>query len=212
MTDYSNLKNTLSDLLKEAKAKKAQESEERKQQNERDRVSILNLVGKDLGEALKPYINEIRESSKISSQELSRIIIDAIKIDTPQVDTDSIRGAIYDAISQVRVPTPQVNYTPPAINVPAIKMPEEMDIKGWVQLQGVDLGHPLPVQLRDKDGRVVNLFEGLTTAIGGGGGGGFKVNKISDIANSAWANLINSDGRLRMSADTASTGLTDTEL
>ena len=43
-----------------------------------------------------------------------------------------------------------------------------MPIEGWVQLMGVDLANPLPVQLRDKDGKPVNLLGGLTQAMSGG--------------------------------------------
>ena len=109
---------------------------------------------------------------------------------------------------------PKVTVNVPDFKIPDIKWPDgDMPIKGWVQLMGVDLDNPLPVQLRDAHGKPVNLFENLTTLVGGqGGGGGPKIMKISDISNSAYGVLVNADGRLRTSVETGSTGLTDTEL
>ena len=173
---------------------------------------LIKSLGPAIIDTLKPILNEIAANSRIPKDELLKAISN-IKIPEINIPKPNIIVNAPDLPAFPKIPEPKVIVNVPPIKIPEIKMPDEMDIKGWVQLQGVDIGHPLPVQLRDKDGKVVNLLENLTTIVGGSGGGsGMKINKISDIANSAWANLLNSDGRLRMSAESGSTGLTDTEL
>jgi len=86
-------------------------------------------------------------------------------------------------IPEIIVPEPKVTIKAPDVIVPSIKipdivMPDEMNVKGWVSLMGVDLNNPLPVQLRDAKGNPVTLFENLTQIIGGGGGP--KTVKISN--------------------------------
>jgi hypothetical protein len=118
-------------------------------------------------------------------------------------------------IPPIKVPKPEVtvNYKPPTINIPEIEMPDEMNIRGWVSLMGVDLEHPLPVQIRDADGKPMNLLDGLTKAIGGMTVGGTvsnvaKIVKVSGVIQTVGVVSINPDG----SSVSSTTGLTDTEL
>ena len=86
-------------------------------------------------------------------------------------------------IPDIKVPAPKVTVNVPPIKVPNLVWPEdEMPIRGWVQLMGVDLGHPLPVQLRDAKGNPISLFENLTQIVSGGGLA--KIVKVSEIIQS----------------------------
>ena len=101
------------------------------------------------------------------------------------IDTTPIIETIERAFGNIYIPEPKVTVNVPKIDVmevaSKIKLPEEMSVRGWVQLQGVDLANPLPVQLRDANGSPVNLFDHLTQIVSGGGSGGSspKTMKIS---------------------------------
>ena len=213
--DYSNLKKALSGILEDTKKKKADEEIIRKQRNEEDRAGILSSLGTDLGGVLQPYIEQLQNSSKMSAEEMSRIIAQSVKIDAPAVDTAPLQQAIFDAISKVRIPKSDVivNFDTTKIRVPSVNMPEEMTIKGWVNLMGYDRGllsNPLPVQLRDSEGKPVNL--GSLNQVIGGEGGGVRIMKISSLGQSAFAEILNPDGRVRVELPAGATGLTDIEL
>lgn len=207
--DYNNLRKVLKGLADETKRQKNEEQAIRQQKNEQDKSLVLNSLSKDLGSVLQPFINELRLNSKMSADELSRVIAESIKVDVPAVDVESIKKAIFDAFSQVRVSAPSVNIPP--IRIPEIKMPTEMDIKGWVRLMGVDLEHPLPVQLRDANGMPVDL-SGIGRQSMGEGGGRANYLTIKGYSQSAFAELLNPDGRLKVELPTGSSGLTDAEL
>jgi len=193
---------------------------------------FMRNIGPAVIDAIKPVLNEIAknsQSAKLTKAELlqaiSQIKIDVpkeviAKIPTPQVNIPPIKMPDFPEFPkfpEIRVPKPEVtvNFDASRIKVPAVKMPEEMDIRGWVNLQGYDRGflqNPFPVQLRDKDGNPVNLLENLTTLISGGGGGGARIVKVSSLGTSAFAEITNPDGRLKVELPTGSSGLTDTEL
>ena len=112
-------------------------------------------------------------------------------------------------VPPIEVPTPIVNYTPPAIKIPDIKMPEEMNIKGWVNFLGYDKGlltNPLPVQIRDASGNPVSL--GGAGGVVSGGGGKADHLTIKGYGQSAFSELMNPDGRVRV--ETGATSITDT--
>jgi hypothetical protein len=72
-------------------------------------------------------------------------------------------------VPEIQVPKAEVTVRGQKIEMPEINMPDEMNVKGFVQLMGVDLGNPLPVQLRTADGSPLDLMKSIT-AIGGGSG------------------------------------------
>lgn len=196
--------------------KAAVEKKNRDQLN-RDRAGLLDTIGKDITNALTPVLEEIAKKSSVSAEGVVEAVeagiergFKKLKFPEPNI-TVQVPDVYVPEIRIPQIPAPQVNYTPPAIKIPEIKMPDEMNIKGWVQLMGVDLNNPLPVQLRDANGKPVNLLENLTTLIGGGGSG-HKIVKISDIGNSAWGSLLTGDGRLKVEQPSGASGLTDTEL
>ena len=174
---------------------------------------VIKTVGQDLVNALAPVMAKLLEQSNVSRESLANDLKEAIrelKIEVPEASVNVNVPDIY--LPEIKVPPAQVNVKVPDIRIPDVVMPKEMDIRGWVQLQGIDLNNPLPVQLRDKDGRPVNLFENLTTLIGQGGGGAARIVKIGDIQASAFASLLTPDGRVKVDIASGSTGLTDAEL
>lgn len=217
--------------------KLANEALKKALENEKRNRSLLASIGASVIDILKPILDRMSSDYKQANEELKDeiskikievnpefklpdIVIPEIKvpdvkmpeIKIPQVNVSVPKIEIPQIkLPRIEVPKAEVKVNIPPIKIPDIIMPKEMEVKGWVGLMGISLDNPLPVQLRDKDGKPVNLFENLTTVIGSSGGGGFKVNKIGDIANSAWGALLNADGRLRVE-NTSASGLTDTEL
>ena len=165
-----------------------------RQRQEADRTAVFSQLGKYLSAALKPLqdaVMEMKKSTQAHEHMASRM--SSMEMPEPVVNVD---------LSSLDIPAPQVTVKP-IVNIPDIKMPSEMDIKGWVSLQGYDRGlltNPLPVQLRDASGNPVKLFENLTTLIGGGGGG-FRhviVDQMPAIsvtaAGASSVSLVNADG------------------
>ncbi len=200
---------------------------------------ILKNLGPAVIDTLRPVLDEIAKNSKLSKEELvnaiSKIKIDIPKIDVPKSEVEvkipelripeikipeikipEIKVPEIKIpeikIPTIKVPKPEVHITP-TFKVPEIKMPKEMDIKGWVRLMGVDLQNPLPVQLRDASGNPVKLFENLTTLVNQGGGGGkHDYFTIKGFSQSAYAEMMNADGRIKVSVETGGSGITDSEL
>ena len=209
---------------------------------EKERAAeFMHSVGPAIVESLQPALEEqtriMRDGFKDISNSIADLTItvpevkiasDAVKVTIPEIkvpeanikiDNSGMSEAIakgFASIKQgiIKVPKPEVTVNnPPFPKIPDLKWPtEEMPIKGWVQLMGVGIDNPLPVQLRDAKGRPVNLFENLTQVVSSGGGLASKIVKVSGITNSALADYINSDNRLRVSVETGGSGLTDAEL
>ena len=169
---------------------------------------LLRSIGPAVIDILQPVLNRIENAvSSIKVKVEPKIEIN------PEVKIPPIKiPEIF--IPEIKVPQAKINVSVPPIKIPEIKMPDEMDIKGWVNLMGYDKGflnNPLPVQLRDKDGKPVNLLENLTTIIGGGGGGKHDYFQIKGFNQSSFAEILNPDGRVKVELLTGG-GLTDAEL
>lgn len=178
-----------------------------------DHQSLLGAVAKDILRVLQPLLDKIASNSKVNAEEIRKAVSGAnlkvtVQQDKPEV-TVNVPDVIVPDFPEIKVPTPIVNYFPPEIRVPEIKMPDKMNIEGWVGLMGVSLEKPLPVQLRNPDGSPVNLLENLTTIVSGGGGGRGIV-KISGYDGSAFGSMLNADGRLRV--ETNDSGGSTTEV
>lgn len=156
----------------------AKANEKKLLQNAEERKMLIAQLGADLGDILQPILAEMARNSRLNAEDL-KAAMSNIKISTPMepnitVNVPEIQvpeANVSVDIPEIKVPAPIVNYTPPPIIIP--DFPKKMDIEGWMGLMGYDskmLANPLPVQLRDKDGKPLNLFEGLTTLITGGGG------------------------------------------
>ena len=185
------------------------------------RAKLMETIGADIVSSLQPILKELASNStgtKDSFLQELKDVIKQIKIEVPEIKIPTIDVNIPDIIlPDIQVPKAQVDVKIPEIRVSdivsRIKMPEEMSVKGWVSLMGVDMNNPLPVQLRDKDGKPVNLFENLTTLVSQGGGGGKQdYFTIKGFSQSAYSEMMNADGRVRVSVETGGSGLTDNEL
>lgn len=195
---------------------------------------LLKNLGPAIIETLTPVLNEIALNAKVSKQELidaiSQMNINVPKIEIPHSTVDvkipeikvpevnvtvpEIKLPAFPEIKipKITVPKPEVTVNVPPIKIPDLKWPEEeMPIKGWVSLMGVNMENPLPVQLRDSKGNPVSLFDKITT-VGGGGGGKTDFFTIKGFSASAYTELMNADGRLKVSVETGGGSLTDTEL
>ena len=126
--------------------------------------------------------------------------------------TPNINVSVPDVrVPHIEVPTPIVNYTPPAIKIPDIKLPDEMNIKGWVNFLGYDksfLTDPLPVQIRDAQGNPVSMGGGVANISGGGGKADYLT--IKAFSQSAFSELMNADGRIKVETNDASVSISDT--
>ena len=162
---------------------------------------IVKNIEKELVDAMKPVLRDLANSVGQSVRQA----ISQVQVSTPNVTLNPTF-----TVPDIEVPEARVTITNPPIKIPDIKMPDEMNIKGWVGLMGVSLEKPLPVQLRNPDGSPMNLVENLN--VFGGGSGGRGIVKISGYDGSAFSNLQNGDGRIKVSMESGSSGLTDTEL
>lgn len=161
------------------------------QRNEEDRKYILAALGKDLIFLLEPFLHQIAENSKITREELKKIISE-IKLEPPQVSvappkvnvtTPEVRVPDIKIpeikIPIIKVPEPKVTVNVPEIKVPKaeIKMPSEMKVEGGVELKGIDRDKPLPVILTDEKGVFYKAIANLISQGGGGGGGVVEIKK-----------------------------------
>jgi hypothetical protein len=96
---------------------------------------------------------------------LPTINIPEIKV--PDINIPEIK------LPTINVPEPRVTVNVPEIKIPDIVMPDEMNVKGFVSLMGINLGNPLPVQLRTADGAPLDFSK-----LGGTTSGGARVMKI----------------------------------
>lgn len=170
--------------------------EKARQRQEKERSAIFRQIGQYLNAALSPLREAVKQMigaagdmKRVASQ-IERI--GDIQIPEPRINVD---------LSSFPAPNVTVR---PVIDMPEVKFPKEMDMKGFVTLMGYDRGlleNPLPVQLRDAKGNPIKLFENLTTLVQGGGGGGFQTVRVSNLDEisisasvSTSVSLVNADG------------------
>ena len=135
----------------------------RRKRNDKDRQFLMENIGVEIGRNLMPLMKTLADNTRLNKEDFSDLVLylkeELAKIQIP-----------IPEIIMPDIPQPKVTVNMPPIKIPEIRMPDEMNIKGWVNLMGVDLNNPLPVQLRDAKGNPVSLFDNLTQIIGGGGG------------------------------------------
>ena len=171
--------------------------EARKKRNEKDREFLMQNIGQEIGRNLTPLMKTLADNTRLNKQDFAELVLylkeEMAKIQIPVPE-----------IIMPEIPEPKVTVNIPPVKIPKLEFPEgEMPIKGWVQLMGVDINNPLPVQLRDAKGNPIALFENITQIVSGGGGGA-RIVQISGINNSAWADVMNADGRLRVETNDTS--------
>jgi len=198
----NNLLKKVNDMVNSTNKQKILE----KNRVESERKNFILGIGKDIISALKPTLEMIARSSA-SNMKAMQNSINSIKIPQPQINVD---------VPDIKVPKPEVNVRVPDIKIPDLNMPKEMDIKGFIGLMGYDRGllsDPLPVQLRDASGNPIDLLKNLTTIVSGGGGGGKTDHfTIKGFGQSAFAEFMNPDGRVKVEMPAGGSGLTDIEL
>jgi hypothetical protein len=190
MTPQEQLKQMKDMLQKAADAKS-------RARMEADRNAVFGQIGKYISAAMKPFNEALQEMKRlVASHERMAADRHTMEMPTPEVNVD---------LSSLRVPAPNVTVKP-IVDISTIKMPKEMDVKGWLSLQGYDrsfLTNPLPVQLRDSQGNPIKLFDNLTQIVSGGGGWGgggnhVVVDNLNDISitssGSSSISLVNADG------------------
>ena len=164
---------------------------------ENSKKEFVSTVSQELVSLILPLMRDFVEIGRMNKLEMLNAVrnikvnteIKAPDVNIPEIKLPNINIPDVNVnIPEIKVPKAIVNVTLPEIkvpkvvvpeiklpeiNIPEIKMPDEMNVRGWVQLQGVTLDNPLPVQLRDADGKPVKFPDSINVS-GGGGGGGYK--------------------------------------
>lgn len=201
------------------------ESEKRNRNLESDKrnLSLLSSIGPYIVGSLSSFFENLLSAIKSSNDDLKywmenvkievpKVVISEIKVPEIKVPPANVTVEFPPFPEFPKIPKPEVTVNVPPFKIPKLEWPEdELPIRGWVQLMGVDLRNPLPVQLRDATGKPVNLLENLTSIIGGGAGVAHNV-RIGGFSQSAYSDYINADNRFRVSVETGGSGLTDNEL
>lgn len=206
----ADVNKALQAFVDDLKKKKAQEEQARQQRNVEDRNAMIGTIGTDLAKALEPVLAKLPESAKITADQVKEALISSIQVNIPEISTANIEAAISEAFSKIQIPEPKVNIPEikvpeiriPNIQVPEVRMPDSMR----VQMDGVDNMRPLPVMMMDTKGKPMSF------SMGSGGGGKADYLTIKGFSQSAYTELMNADGRLRVSVETGGSGLTDSEL
>lgn len=204
----------LKEMLKRILQKKEKDSEDQW------RKSLMDNLGGDIVSSLAPLLKEIASGNVNMLEELKQAIKE-IKVQAPEIPPIEVNVPDVILPEWPKIPAPVVNYTPPPIRLPDINMPELMEVRGWMGFQGFDksfYSNPLPVQIRDEKGNILNFSElfsqigGGRTYVGGSGGGKTDYLTIRGFMQSAFAEIMNADGRIKVESASGSSGLTDTEL
>ncbi len=134
-------------------------------QREQERNNMIFGVSQGITDSLKPILNQLASQARMTKRDMADLV-SKVKVETHTPDV---------VMPEINVPTPRVTVNPPKINIPDVVMPDKMNIEGFVSLMGVDLGNPLPVQIRTANGAPVD-FSGM----GGGGGGAPRYVRINN--------------------------------
>lgn len=191
------------DILKkvsEALGRQANEKNAGKEQLERERRELVTSVGQNIADALTPFMQQMAEKSQITKEELKQALSE-VTINVPESHVN---------IPEVRVPEAKVTVSMPEIRIPDIKVPQaniQYPDRMKVEMDGVDHLKPLPVMMMDTKGRPFQF-----PVQGGSSGGKADFLTIKGYSQSAYSELMNADGRLRVSVETGGSGLTDNEL
>lgn len=182
-------KKALQDLIQKIQNKQWQDGQAK---------DLMSSIQKEQTGALKPVLEEMAKTMAGKMAEEFTNAAKQIKVDSPAINMPEMKMPEMPPIEmpEIKVPQPKVTVNVPDISVPPMKWPDgNMPIEGWVQLMGVDLRHPLPVQLRDAEGKPVSL-NAISQVIGGGGKADFFT--IKGFNQSAFSEILNPDGRVKV--------------
>lgn len=177
-----------------------------KAQIEKERRDLVITVGKQISDSLTPVISELVYQTKVNKADIEEIISKLnINVTTPDV--------VVPEFPKITVPEPRVTVNVPPIKMPDIKIPDVvMPDTMKAILQNVDKANPLPVIMMGMDGKPMTFSFPVMGGGGGSTGGKSDFYTIKGFSASAFSDLQNSDGRLKVSVESGSSGLTDTEL
>lgn len=169
---------------------------------------MMSAIQAEQTKALQPVLEAMAKSIGEVAKNAIEGAIKNIKVEIPPIDIPPIDVRYPDIPApQVTVSPPKVNVTMPEVRIPESKFPEFPKFPDLmkVMVDGVDNKRPLPVMMMDTQGRPFQF------PIGASGGKGDYFT-IKGFSTSAFAELQNPDGRLKVELPTGSSGLTDTEL
>lgn len=186
-------------LIADLQAKKYREGEAK---------GLMSTIQQEQTKALQPVLEamaqKIGEDAKSAIEKaIANIKVEIPKIEIPPLDVryPEIPAPIVNvAAPNVKVQPSQVQF-PEFPKFPEFKWPERMN----VLMDGVDNKRPLPVMMMDLQGRPMQFPVGAS-------GGKADFLTIKGFSQSAFAELQNPDGRLKVEMPSGSSGLTDTEL
>lgn len=171
-----DLKGMLQQMLDKKKADKATEDQQRQEKNDGDRNKILENVGKDFGGIIQPFIDKMGENSRVSAEELKRIISESVQVTAPNVDTAGIENVIAQAFANLKFPEPKVSVAAPIIPAPVIKL-NSPDVKFPSSMKLEPNTKPFPVIMMDQGGKPM-LFPTMGSA-----GPGFPMQTMDPTTN-----------------------------
>lgn len=175
--DYKNL---TSDLVKEIAGTIAPDD-------------VSNAVIDRIEKSITPVLERLMEKDRVNASDITNAI-SQLEIKVPEISIPEFN------FPEIKIPTPKVTVNVPKITIPEIKMPDEMSVKGWLSMMGYDKGllsDPFPVQIRTADGKPVD-FSQQSTVYGGGGGGKADFFTIKGFMQSAFAEIMNADGEVKV--------------
>lgn len=146
---------------------------------EQDRSTLLKSVGNDMAHMLEPVME--RTMQKVIDRQSINVAAPIVNVPATKVTVNPPNVYVPEPKVTVNVPKTVIPDFP---RIPKLEWPSgDMPIKGWVQLMGVNLENPLPVQLRDEHGAPLKLFDNLTQVVNNQAGG-FKRVTIDKILDS----------------------------
>jgi len=179
-------------------SRRAQQSEE-KGRLERERRELVTSLGKEIADVVGPAINKLAQSQQVTLESVKSMLRE-VRVEAPRIP--EIR------IPEVRVPQPKVTVSVPEVRVPTVNIPEtkiNFPSQMSVSMDSVDRDKPLPVMMMDTKGKPMSFSMGAS----GGRGDHFT---IKGFGQSAYSELTNADGRLKVSVETGGSAITDAEL
>lgn len=186
-----------------------------KQFREGEAKGLIESIQQEQTKALQPVLENITKEISSSVQKAVNESLKGIKIDSPSVDIPEIKvdvSGIEEAIRNIVINVPETKIPNISIPAPIVNIPEtKIDIPDTVfaqtELANIDSKRPLPVRIYDKDGQPFQFPVSI-----GQGSGKIDFFTIKGFEQSAFSELLNPDGRLKVELPSGTSGLTDTEL
>lgn len=195
-------KQQLQKILQDVKTKKFREGEAK---------GLMSQIQEEQTKALQPVMEQMSKELGTATQKAVAEAMKGFKMpDMPKMEMPEIPAPVVTVEAPiVNIPAPIVNVPAPVVNVPQTKIPEypKFPDRMFVEMDKVSQKAPLPVVLMDATGRYFQFPVG-----GGGGGGKTDFLTIKGFSQSAFAEITNPDGRLKVELPSGTSGLTDAEL